>query len=501
MNEVSEDRDEIEALRAALAASESRFHSVIERNADGVLVVRPSGTIRYANPAASRLLRRSHQELIGRPFGIPIVPGETTEVDLPLSCGEVRVAQMCLVETEWDGEPAFLATLRDVSERKTLETQLRQKVDELAQSHRHKDEFLAVLSHELRNPLAPIRNAVHIMKSRTESNLLLTRICEIIEHQVQSMTRLVDDLLDVSRITTGKIKLRPEPVDLESIINTAIEATGCLFQLKRHNVRVAHCRQRLDLIADPVRIEQILVNLLTNAAKYTDSGGHIEVSTRRQGAEAVVGVRDDGVGIEPSKLDQIFDLFHQIDQALDRSAGGLGIGLTLARRLARLHGGDLSGHSAGLGQGSEFILRLPLAEKPLRAADRPARGPALPPSRSQRRRILIVDDNLAMAHSLSEIVDMWGHECRIVHSGPTAMREAMAYFPDVVLLDIGLPGMDGFAVAPALRQLPGLARLEIIAMSGYGQTQDLIRAEAAGIDRYLVKPIDLVLLQTLLDHP
>ncbi|MBV8487727.1 MAG: hybrid sensor histidine kinase/response regulator [Planctomycetaceae bacterium] len=425
---------------------------------------------------------------------------KTTEVDLPLGCSEVRVAEMCVVETEWDGEPAFLATLRDVSERKALETQLRQKVDELAESHRLKDEFLAMLAHELRNPLAPIRNAVHIMKARTGENALLSRMCEIIEHQVCSMTRLVDDLLDVSRITTGKIKLRQEPIDLEVIIKAAVESTGSLFQAKDHALKVTYCTQRLDLIADPVRIEQILVNLLTNAAKYTDAGGHIEVSTRREEAEAVVAVRDNGVGIEPSKLDQIFDLFQQIDQALDRSSGGLGIGLTLARRLARLHGGDLSGHSAGLGQGSEFVLRLPLAEKPLRATDGPAQGPAPAASRHQRRRVLIVDDNLAMAHSLSEIVGLRGHECRIVHSGRAAMREAMAYFPDIVLLDIGLPGMDGFAVAPALRKLPGLARVEIIAMGGYGQTQDLIQAEAAGIDRYLVKPIDLGILRALLEH-
>ncbi len=499
MERSSDVHEELAALRAALAVSASRFHNIIEKNADGILVMRPDGTIRYANPAAINLLRKTPEELIGKAFGIPIIAGETTEIDLPLASGDVRVADMRVVETDWEGEPALLATLRDISERKSLETQLRQKVGELADADRRKDEFLAMLAHELRNPLAPVRNALYIMKHRGRDETLLARAREIIEQEVSSMTRLVDDLLDVSRITTGKITLRPQQITLHAIIDKAVESTRPLFESKRHALRVEIPGGPIGLFADPVRIEQILVNLLTNAAKYTDLDGSIELEGRAHGGTVFVSVRDNGMGIAPEMLGRIFDLFQQAEDDLDRSLGGLGIGLTLARRLARLHGGELTAQSEGLGCGSEFLLSLPLGDmsaasgNPAAAAEEPASG--------QGRRILVVDDHQAMTESLSGVLRFWGHDCRVARNGLEAINEASAYHPDVILIDIGLPGMNGFEVARQLRRASGLPRLELVAMSGFGRFQDRVRGREAGFDGYLIKPLDLAVLQKLLKAP
>jgi signal transduction histidine kinase/ActR/RegA family two-component response regulator len=488
--------DQVAPLEAALAASEGRFHSVIERNADGILVVAPEGTIGYANPAAVRLLQRPSEELHGRDFGVPVVPGETTEIDLPLTDGQVRVAELRVTETEWDGQAAYLCTLRDVSERKALEAQLLRKMQELADADRRKDEFLAMLAHELRNPLAPIKNALHIMKHRAADLAMVARSRELIEHEVRSLTRLVDDLLDVSRITTGKVRLRLEPMPLATVVERAIRTARPQLEGKGQSTRTILPGEEVWIRADPVRIEQILVNLLTNASKYSDPGGEIELASAVEGNAVVVMVRDDGLGIAPEMLGRIFDLFQQVDATLDRSVGGLGIGLTLARRLAHLHGGELTAHSEGLGRGSTFALRLP------RDADRLV--PDAPPSsprggtRGPRRRVLIVDDNRAMADSLRDVLQIWGHDCRIAHTGLEALAEFRDYRPDFVLLDIGLPSLDGHAVAAEIHRQPATNRPRVIGMSGYGQTRDLARARESGFELYLVKPIDLDLLERTL---
>ncbi len=444
------------------------------------------------------LLQTTPGVLIGKNFGVPIIPGETTEIDLPLASGEVRVAEMRVADTDWEGEPALLATLRDISERKSLENQLRQKVGELAEADRRKDEFLAMLAHELRNPLAPIRNAVYIMKQRGREESVLARAREIIEQEVNSMTRLVDDLLDISRITTGKITLRPEQFTLRSIVDKAVESTRPLFERKGHDLRVVLPDRPIGLFADPVRIEQVLVNLLTNAAKYTDHGGAIDLEGHTHERTVNVRVRDNGMGIAPEMLGRIFDLFQQADHELDRSLGGLGIGLTLARRLAVLHGGELVATSAGLGHGSEFLLTLPLQEIGASAENPDTEAGEQPPDLG--RRVLLVDDHPAMAESLCGILIFWGHDCRVARNGLDALDEASEYFPDIVLIDIGLPGIDGFELAERLR-VTGRSRPKLIAMSGYGRLQDLVRGQAAGFDSYLVKPIDLAVLQKLLKDP
>ncbi len=484
------------AADPALEASEARFRNIIEKNADGILVVRPDGTIRYVNPAATRLLNRPAADLIGEYFGIPIIAGNTTEVDLPLSESEVRVAEMRVVETEWEGEPALLASLRDISDRKRLEDELRQKIDELAVADQRKDEFLAMLAHELRNPLAPILNAVHIMRLRGDDQELREKMRDVVEQQVRCMARLVDDLLDVSRITSGKIQLRKEPVTLSTIVNRSIETVRPLLLAKGHELRVALPEEKVVIWADPLRLEQVLNNLLSNAIKYTDKGGLIQLEATADPAEIVLRVRDNGIGIAREMVDDIFGLFTQVDHSLARSQGGLGIGLTLARNLVRIHDGTLTAHSDGLGKGSEFVMTLPRpAEGVIEGAPPPP--PTFEPA-GQPRRILVVDDNVSSADSLGLIIRLWGHECRVTHSGPEAIEEFDVFHPDVVLLDIGLPGMDGYQVARTLRSRTDWPGLILVAMTGYGRDEDRRRSREAGFDEHLVKPLDLDGLEHLL---
>jgi signal transduction histidine kinase len=364
MEHVSAHATDLAAQRRALLASESRFQGVIERNADGILVIAPDGTIRYANSAAIRLLRRPLDSLVKSHFGRPIVPGETTEIDLPFADSETGVAEMRVVATEWEGEPALLATLHDITERNILEARLRQKVQELALADRRKDEFLAMLAHELRNPLAPIRNALHILKGREADCQVVAHTRSIIEQGIQSMIRIIDDLLDVTRVRTGKLHLRPEPVSLASVVEKSLESTRALIEAKEHQITVRLPSTPLTIVVDPVRIEQILVNLLTNAAKYTEPGGVIELLGEVQGNDLTIVVGDNGIGISVEMLDRVFDLFAQADQAVDRALGGLGIGLSLSRRLARMHAGELTAQSDGLGRGSRFTLRIPLSTPP-----------------------------------------------------------------------------------------------------------------------------------------
>ena len=373
---------------------------------------------------------------------------------------------------------------------------MRQKIVELAQADQRKDEFLAMLAHELRNPLAPILNAVHVMRLRGQDPVLLASMRDVVEQQVRSMARLVDDLLDVSRISRGKIHLRHEPVSLPAIVHRSSETVRPLVEAKHHELRVSLPREPIRLWADPLRLEQILTNLLTNAVKYTDPGGRIEVEAETTDDQVVIRVRDNGIGIARSMLDEIFQLFSQVDHSLDRSQGGLGIGLTLARNLVNLHDGSLTARSDGPGLGSEFVVRLPNRtplpselETEKRVADHPA---------GRVCRVLVVDDNVPSAESLCLIMKLWGHECRVTHSGPEALEEAEIFKPDVILLDIGLPGMDGYAVARDLRNRPELETTLLIAMTGYGRDEDRMRSRNAGFDHHLVKPLDLDALEVLL---
>ena len=384
----------------------------------------------------------------------------------------------------------------DITERSRLERKTHEQADALADLHRRKDEFLAMLSHELRNPLAPISNAVQLLRLQENEDPLQQHARAIIERQVAQLTRLVDDLMEVSRITTGRLQLRQDRVVVESIVERAVETTRPLLDQRRHELTVSLPPQPIWLRADADRLEQVVVNLLTNAAKYTDEGGQIGLTVEQRGDECVLRVRDTGVGIAPELLPRVFDLFTQAKRSLDRSQGGLGIGLALVQRLVEMHGGRVEAFSA-LGQGSEFVVRLPIERTPEEAQ---------PPSTPKEAdgligaslRILVVDDNTDSAQSLAMLLKRFRHHVRTADDGPTALEAADQFRPNVVLLDIGLPGMDGYEVAKAMRRQAAFHDVTLIAMTGYGQESDRARSREAGFDHHMVKPADFAKLRQIL---
>ncbi|MFN8392868.1 MAG: ATP-binding protein [Bdellovibrionota bacterium] len=351
-------------------------------------------------------------------------------------------------------------------------------------SHR-KDEFLAMLAHELRNPLAAVSNAVQVAR-RTNSKDHITWSISIIEAQVKHLSRMIDDLLDVSRITRGKIQLRKEVIDLAATIQRAAEAVRPLIEQRNHALILELSPGPVWVDADPTRLEQIFVNLLTNAAKYTERGGRIVVALADGPAGAHVSVRDNGIGISSEMLPQIFDLFTQASRSIDRSEGGLGIGLTLVRRLVEMHSGEIRAHSGGMGKGSEFVVSLPRAQVPT-ALEEPRDSISRV---SGTKKILVVDDNVDTARGMAELLSLIGHDVRLAFDGPTALNMAAEFRPHVVLLDIGLPGMDGYEVARAYRSIESGDHAKIIAVSGYGQEEDRKRSREAGFDFHLVKPVE-----------
>jgi CheY-like chemotaxis protein len=367
-------------------------------------------------------------------------------------------------------------------------------VTALREADRRKDEFLAMLAHELRNPLAPIRNAAQVLRAKGPPAGEVQWATEVIDRQVHQLARLVDDLLDVSRITRGKIELRKERVELGAVVRGAVEATRPLVEKWGHALGVSLPSEPVYLDADPTRLAQVVSNMLNNAAKYTDHGGHIAVAVERRGAEVLIRVRDDGIGIPKDALSRIFEMFTQLPGSVERSQGGLGIGLTLVRRLVELHGGAVEALSEGAGRGSEFVVRLPLAPAPEDPRQRP--GDAGPPAPG--RRILVVDDNRDAAESLGMLLGMVGHEVRVAHDGLEACAAAEEFRPDVVLLDLGLPKLSGYEVARRLREAEGGSDVLLVALTGWGQEEDRRRTREAGFDHHLTKPVELEQLRRLL---
>lgn len=365
---------------------------------------------------------------------------------------------------------------------------LAEVVNELAEANRRKDEFLAMLAHELRNPLAPIRNGLYILRMPNAGATDRGRVVQMMEQEVQHLTRMVDDLLDVSRITRGKIQLRKETIDLASAVAHAVETVRPLMEAQRHELSVSLPPESVHLEADPTRLEQVLCNLLNNAAKYTERGGRIDLIVERDGSEVAVRVLDTGIGISAELLPRIFDLFTQADHSLARSQGGLGIGLTLVRKLAEIMGGTVTAHSDGPGKGSQFQVRLPALPQPV---PQEQDGP-MEEARSSKRplRVLVVEDVEDVAEMLVLLLKMWGHDVRAVYDGAAALVAARTYHPDVVLLDIGLPGLNGYDVARQLRQEASLRKPLIAAVTGYGSQEDRRRSWEAGFDHHMVKPVD-----------
>jgi CheY-like chemotaxis protein len=352
-----------------------------------------------------------------------------------------------------------------------------------------------MLAHELRNPLAPIRNASEVLARQLGSDAATQIPLEMIRRQTSHLTRLVDDLLDVSRITQGRIQLQRQPVDVANIVAQAIETVAPTVKEKRQEISVLAKRHPLYVNGDSARLVQCVVNVLINAAKYTDHGGKIRVETGMDADSAVIRVIDTGIGISADLLPRVFDLFVQGDRTLDRSQGGLGIGLSVVHRLVEMHGGEVTAHSEGLNRGSRFEIRLPAIAKPGESAGAPEKQ-AGPP-----KRVLIVDDNVDSADSLAMVLTFDGHETDRVYTARAALEHAKSFHPDVVLLDIGLPEMDGYEVARRIRKIPDLERVRLVALTGYGQPEDRLRTESAGFDDHLVKPVEFPALSRAIAGP
>lgn len=388
----------------------------------------------------------------------------------------------------------LICTYHDITARKAAEEAVRRANESLAEADRRKDEFIAVLSHELRNPLAPIRYAVPILAAERLSEQA-TRALAIVDRQVEHLTRLVDDLLDVSRITTGKIELRRAHATLASIVSVAVEAASPAISAARHSLDMTIAEEPIWLHADATRIAQVVTNLLTNSAKFTPTGGRITLEGRRDGPRAVIRVRDTGMGIPPAALPNLFEMFRQLHRA-DNLQGGLGIGLALARRLVEMHGGTIAASSGGIGHGAEFTVTLPVADQ---AAIVESSGQAVTAAGVRRLKVLIVDDNVDLVEMLALVVEAAGHDVRKALDGRSGLSAALSYQPDVALLDLGLPVVNGIEVARELRQHAETAKACLVALTGWGQAEDRERTRAAGFDVHLTKPTRPDELQQLLE--
>jgi two-component system CheB/CheR fusion protein len=498
--------------------ADERFRLVVEAAPNSMIMVGRDGKISLVNEQVEALFGYTREELLGQPIEMLVpqrfrakhpVYRDSFFADpkaRPMGAGrdlfglrkdgrEVPI-EIGLNPIQTPEGLFTLASIIDVTQRKQLEEHLRQRIEELADADRIKNEFLAMLGHELRGPLAPIRNGLHILREPNVEGSSIERVKSIMDQQVRNLTRLVDDLLDVSRITRGTIRLQQETIDLEAVVARAVESVRPLIELDRHDLLVSLPKEAVHLQADPTRLEQVLTNLLHNAGKFTESRGHIWLTAERDNAEVVVCVRDSGIGIAPELLPSIFDMFTQAGRTLDRSQGGLGIGLALVRRLVELHGGSVRAHSDGLGKGSEFVVRLP-ALPPQRPE--PSEPPPQPePAQGRTLRILVVEDELAVAEVLVMLLQLWGHTVQAVHDGQAALAAAPTFRPEVVLCDIGLPAMNGYELARQLRRQEGLNKAALIAITGYGQEEDQRRAQEVGFDYHMTKPVDPAALEKLL---
>ncbi|MGH8011512.1 MAG: ATP-binding protein, partial [Candidatus Binataceae bacterium] len=500
---------ELNEMNEKLRDSRDHLNAIIQTLREPLLVLDPQLKVLQANRAFYECFLTSRTEVEGRhiyelgdrQWDFPllrrvledIIPKETELRDFEMTHAfpSIGTKTMRLNASKVTGAGRILLAFEDVTERaKALE--------DIKEANRQKDQFLAMLSHELRNPLAPIVNALRIMRLSGGLNPVGERARAVIERQVGQMTRLMSDLLEVARVTNGTILLYKKKTELKPMIERAIETARPTIDQRQHRLSVSVPSEPVWLNVDAARLEQVLVNLLTNAAKYTDPGGHIDLRAVAERDDSVtIFLSDTGIGMDSDLLPHVFEIFAQSPRSLARSQGGLGIGLSVARNLVELHGGTIEAHSEGPGKGSEFIVRLPRSnphEVQREAAPREAaRAP-----KDEPRRVLIVDDSADTTASAAELFADFGHDVRIASSGSEALEMAAQYRPDVILLDIGLPGMNGYEVADRLRQDARFKDVLMIAISGYGQESDRQRSLAAGFDEHLVKPVDLEKLEELL---
>ena len=503
--------------------SEAQLRAIMDTAQDGILALDYGGKILSCNPAAGEIFGYGINELPGQSAEL-VMPGVTSLIQLNdeqwflrTSGGEIIGAVRELSGTRKDGseipvevtvstkradqDSNFIAIVRNISRRKQLENRMRGIVNDLRESDRRKDEFLALLSHELRNPLAPIRNAASILKNATWDDPKLRWCTEIIDSQVGLMTRMMEDLLDVSRISRHSLLLRKELVDFREVIRTIV-ACGAEVEAAGHKFTVDLPDSEVKLDVDQARLSQILGNLIGNAAKYMDGKGEVRCTAKCEGDEMVIRVQDSGIGISADFLPHVFEMFKQGDSSLERSRGGLGIGLALVKSLVELHGGKVTADSAGLGKGSVFTVRLPLASVGSVGAEVKDISSPKETARAQPRpkQMLIVDDNKLQAQSLGLLLQLWGYEVRLAYDGPGALALLNEYGADVALIDIGLPGMSGFDIGRYIREQPQWRAMTLIAQSGWGRDSDRKKTADAGFDYHLTKPIDHRVLKEILSQ-
>ena len=488
--------------------------SIVESSNDAIISKSLDGIIQSWNAAAERLFGFTAEQAIGRHISLVIPPdrlAEEEQIIASLRAGK-RIEHYETERLRSDGQHIIVSLtispikddsgnvigaskiVRDITDRKRAESDLQRLAADLSDADRRKNEFLATLAHELRNPLAPMSNMLEVLKRADGDTEILKRAHETIERQLGQMVRLVDDLLDLNRITHDRLELRRSEVELSSVIQQAVEVARPLVDAAGHNLIVDLPAEPIYLNADRARLAQMFGNLLNNSSKYTRPNGTISLSAKRIDNEVAVTVKDNGAGIPRDKLDSIFDMFMQIDRTADRAQGGLGIGLTLVKRLAEMHGGSIEAKSAGEGQGSEFVVRLPVLRKPSVVTQTPAVGSEPSP----QRRILIVDDNKDSADSLAMLLEITGNKTYMAHDGVEAIEAIEEYRPEVVLLDIGLPKLDGHEVCRHVRQQPWGKDIVMIALTGWGQEDDRRKSEEAGFNGHLVKPVDYDRLLELL---
>jgi PAS domain S-box-containing protein len=488
--------------------AQARLAAIVDSSDDAIVSKTLGGIITSWNAGAQCLFGYTPDEAIGQPITLIIPPerhDEEKDIIARLRRGE-RIDHYETVRVGKNGTPVNISlTISPVRDRSgriigaskiARDITARIKTEEaLKEADRRKDEFLAMLAHELRNPLAPLRSGLQIMQMSKHRDRVMDQTREIMQRQVDHMVRLIDDLLDISRISRGKLELRRQRIPLESAIRVAVETCDPLVKQNGQSLTVSMSPEPIFIDADQIRISQALGNLLTNAAKFTPQGGKIWLTVQRQDKQAVIRIRDTGCGISSNMLDCIFDMFMQVDHTLQKSRNGLGIGLTLVKRLVEMHGGTVEAHSEGLGRGSEFVVRLPMVDSPVESRVTPSEptSPSLP-----RKRVLVADDNRDAAECLAVMLEMMGSDVRTAHDGHEAVRLAESFRPELILLDIGMPGLSGYDAAKQIRQQEWGKQARLVALTGWGQEEDKHRSRQAGFDDHVVKPADPEALEKLL---
>jgi PAS domain S-box-containing protein len=509
---ITRDLTERKQAEEALRRSEQRFRLLVENVKDhAMFLLDATGRVTSWNSGAQRINGYCAGEIIGQHLSC-FYSSEDARDGKPQRALETALSQGSLESEGWrvrkdrtlfwasvvitalyDEQGTLLGfanVIRDLTEKR--------KSEALEVADRQKNEFLAMLAHELRNPLAPISNGLQILKVRSADLAAVKQITDLMERQVVHLVRLVDDLLDVSRVITGKLTFKKQPTELASVVSRAVEETQSTIDARGHELMLSLPARPVIVDADALRLSQVISNLLLNAAKYTAMPSQIWLSVQREGDEAVVRVRDPGIGIAPHVLPSVFDLFVQADNSLDRSQGGLGIGLTVVKRIVEMHDGSVAASSAGINQGSEFVVRLPVSKASAPVAKPTESAQQRPPA---RRRILVVDDNVDAAVTISSLLKAWGHDVQTAFGGEAALETVRRFQPEIILLDIGMPGMSGYDVAKWLRAEPSARGIVIAAVTGYGQEADRQRSFDAGFDYHLTKPPDPGLLESLLASP